>query len=154
MKTTLLLTGKTDEVHFRDAMAVYEKRLKHYLDLKVAELPAAKGLSPEQQKTKEGQQLLKQLAPSDVLVLLDEKGKEYSSEGFADFMQQQLNRSTRHLVFATGGAHGFSKEVYDRANAQLSLSKMTLPHQLARVVFAEQLYRAMTILKNESYHHR
>ncbi len=154
MKTTFVVIGKTEDPAVKAGLALYEGRLRHYLDYQLTELPAAKVTEPLKQKEKEGEALLKLLKPSDVLVLLDEKGKEYDSVGFASFMQQQMNRSTKHLLFATGGAHGFSEEVYKRANAKLSLSKMTFPHQLVRLIFAEQLYRAMTILRNESYHHR
>lgn len=155
MKTTLLLCGKTTDQHLQALISDYERRLTHYLpfELKVIpELKNARNLSQEQQKEQEGTLILQQVDKSAVLILLDERGKEMRSLEFADYMQQLMSAG-RNIVFVVGGPYGFSPAVYQRANAQLSLSKMTFSHQMVRVVFIEQLYRAMTILRGEPYHH-
>jgi len=154
LKTTLIVTGKTEDSYLKSGIGLYEGRLKHYLDFRILEIPSVKNADISQLKKKEGEILLKNISGSDTLVLLDEAGKQYSSVDFSQFMQQTFNKSTKHLVFAVGGAFGFSDEIYKRANAKMSLSLMTFPHQMIRLLFVEQLYRAMTILKNESYHHR
>lgn len=135
---------------------MYSSRLQHYIGFELRQIPELKGvsaLSREQIKQKEGELILKQTKPSDRVILLDEHGKEYRSVEFASFLEQTLSRSSRDIVFAIGGAYGFSKDVYDRADDLLSLSKMTFSHQMVRTIFAEQLYRAFTIMKGESYHH-
>lgn len=156
MKITLILNGKTEDDHIIKGFAVYEQRLKHYISFETVVIPAlknTKALSTEQQKQKEGEMLLKNIQSSDKLILLDENGKEYSSLGFSEFIQQQMNSGIKNLVFVVGGPYGFSEEIYKRANGKLSLSKMTFSHQMVRLFFVEQVYRAMTILKNEPYHH-
>jgi 23S rRNA (pseudouridine1915-N3)-methyltransferase len=112
-----------------------------------------KGLTTEAGKIKEGELILKNLKPEDILVLLDEKGTEYTSRGFANYLQKKMNAGTRSLVFVVGGAFGFSKELYAKADSTLSFSQMTFPHELIRLFAVEQLYRAHTILKGENYHH-
>lgn len=157
MRITLLAIGKTDRSDMAALIEVYVKRLGHYLPFELKVLPDVKRspkTTPELQKEQEGQALLRQIEPSDQLILFDERGSRYTSVGFADFLQEQMNRGQRHLVFAIGGAYGFSSEVYARANAQITLSSMTFSHQMVRLFAAEQLYRAMTILRGEPYHHQ
>lgn len=156
MKITLLLNGKTEDDHIIKGFAVYEQRLKHYIPFETSVIPAlrnTKAMSIDQQKEKEGELILKSIQSSDRLILLDEKGKEYDSPGFAGFVQQQMNSGIKNLVFVVGGPYGFSEDVHKRANGKLSLSKMTFSHQMVRLFFVEQVYRAMTILKGEPYHH-
>jgi 23S rRNA (pseudouridine1915-N3)-methyltransferase len=156
MKITLILNGKTEDDYILKGFAVYEQRLKHYLSFECIVIPAlknTKALSIEQQKQKEGELILKNIQNSDRLILLDENGKEYNSVGFSEFVQQQMNSGIKNVVFVVGGPYGFSDEVHKRANGKIALSKMTFSHQMVRLFFIEQLYRAMTILKNEPYHH-
>ncbi|HLT88072.1 MAG TPA: 23S rRNA (pseudouridine(1915)-N(3))-methyltransferase RlmH [Sphingobacterium sp.] len=156
MKTTLLCIGKTDESFFKTGIENYVKRLKHYVHFDISVIPDiknAKHLTQEQQKTKEGELILKQLNNGDFVVLLDEHGKALRSVEFAKFLEQKMVGSVQHMVFIIGGPYGFSEEVYQRANQQLSLSKMTFSHQMVRLFFVEQLYRAFTILRGEPYHH-
>lgn len=156
MKIILILNGKTEDDYLIRGTSIYEQRLKHYLTFETIIIPAlknTKALSIEQQKQKEGDILLKNIQPSDRLILLDENGKEFNSLQFADFVQQQMNSGLRNLIFVVGGPYGFSDDVYKRANGKVALSKMTFSHQMVRLFFVEQLYRAMTILKNEPYHH-
>ncbi|MCX6297409.1 MAG: 23S rRNA (pseudouridine(1915)-N(3))-methyltransferase RlmH [Bacteroidetes bacterium] len=157
MKITLILNGKTEDDYLIKGFSAYEQRLKHYLTMETVVIPAlknTKALSIEQQKQKEGELILKQIQSSDKLILLDENGKEYDSVGFSGLLQQQMNSGIKNLVFVVGGPYGFSEDVFKRANAKISLSKMTFSHQMVRLFFIEQLYRAMTILKNEPYHHQ
>lgn len=156
MKITLLLVGKTDIPWVKSGLEMYSSRLKHYIAFDVVEIPELKNvsaLSHDQIKQKEGELILKVLKPSDDLVLLDEHGKEYRSLEFAKMLQDKMARSSRDMVFVIGGAYGFSEAVYTRASFMVSLSKMTFSHQLVRTIFAEQLYRAFTIMKGEPYHH-
>lgn len=156
MNMMLLTVGKTDVKWVKEGLDVYASRLKHYVSFSVTEIPELKkaaALSREQIKEKEGELILKQLTPQDTLVLLDEKGAEYRSLDFAAWLEKQLAGGGKSLVFAIGGAYGFSDAVYARAREKVSLSKMTFSHQLVRTIFAEQLYRAFTILKGEPYHH-
>jgi len=156
MKVVLVLIGKTDESYLDTGIAKYVDRLKHYISFEmkiIPDLKKTKNLSEEQQKTKEGALILQQLQPGDEVVLLDEGGKVFSSREFAGFMEQKLLRGIKRLVFVVGGPYGFSKEVYAKANGKISLSKMTFSHQMVRLIFTEQMYRAMTILKNQPYHH-
>lgn len=156
MKITLILSGKTDDDYIVKGFTMYEQRLKHYISFEsvvISALKNTKALSIEQQKQKEGELILKNILSSDRLILLDENGKEYNSVGFSEFIQQQMNSGIKNVAFAVGGPYGFSEEVYKRANGKISLSKMTFSHQMVRLFFVEQLYRAMTILKNEPYHH-
>jgi len=155
MKTLLILVGKTTDKHFQAGIADYVERIGHYMPFELVTIPElknTKNLTEEQQKTAEGDLILRQLQPSDTVVLLDEHGREYRSLEFARWMEQKRN-TARRLVFVIGGPYGFSKEVYARANEQLSLSKMTFSHQMIRLVFTEQIYRACTIIKGEPYHH-
>lgn len=156
MKITLLTVGKTDIGWVRDGMDVYISRLKHYIPFTVNEIPELKNVSSmsrEQIRAKEGELILKHIRPSDELILLDGRGKEMSSVELARMMENRLSGSGRDIVFVIGGAYGFSGKVYDRSDSMLSLSRMTFSHQMARVIFAEQLYRAFTIIKGEPYHH-
>ena len=137
-------------------VADYVKRLKHYLPFEMEVIPDLKNnknLSEIQQKEAEGKLILSRLALSDYVVLLDEKGKSFSSVGFSDWMQKQLLAGRKNLIFLIGGPYGFSEEIYRRAQSNISLSEMTFSHQMVRLIFIEQLYRACTILKNEPYHH-
>lgn len=156
MKISILHTGKTNTAEIRQITDVYLKRLNKYLKVDQTELPADKIKYPQQleiQKIKEGELQLKHIQTDDYLILLDENGKTFSSREFADFIEQKLNEGRKRMVFLSGGAYGFSDAVYQRADAKVSLSKMTFSHQLIRIVFAEQLYRAFSILHNEPYHH-
>ncbi len=135
----------------------YIKRLGFYISFEILIIPdlkKTKSLTETQQKQKEGELLLKHLEPSDEVILLDEKGKSYSSVAFSEVLQKKMNSGIKNLVFIIGGPYGFSEEVYSRANGKISLSAMTFSHQMVRLFFIEQLYRAFTILKNEPYHHR
>ncbi len=156
MKIAFMVVGKTTDTDLQKLQDQYCQRLKHYVNFEniiIPELKNTKSLSIEQQKDKEGELILKAIDPSDDVVLLDDKGKQYSSIGFSEFIQRKMNASTRRLVFVVGGPYGFSSAVYDRANAKLSLSLMTFSHQMIRLLFVEQVYRAFTILKGEPYHH-
>jgi 23S rRNA (pseudouridine1915-N3)-methyltransferase len=155
LKAELWITGKTAFSYLDEGVAIYEKRLKHYLKFSMQVFPDirnAKNMSPETLKAKECEQQLSRLEKEDFLVLLDERGKLLTSVEFAAFMEKMSLQSQKRLVFVIGGAHGFSAQMYERAQMQLSLSKMTFSHQMIRLFFAEQLYRAMTIVKGESYH--
>lgn len=155
MNIELITVGKTDVKWVKEGLDIYVSRLRHYVQFKVTEIPElkkAQALSRDQIKEKEGELILKQLEQSDTLVLLDEHGIEYRSTEFAGFIEKHMLSGTKRLVFAVGGAYGFSPEVHARARAKMSLSKMTFTHQMVRTIFAEQLYRAFTILKGEPYH--
>ena len=150
------MIGKTDQPYLNEGISEYVSRLKHYIPTELIIIQALKNvgnLSPEQIKQKEGELVLKQINTNDVVILLDENGKQYASIEFADFMQQQMNRSIQNLVFIIGGAYGFSQEIHSKFTKKISFSKMTFSHQMIRLFFVEQVYRAFTILKNESYHH-
>jgi Uncharacterized conserved protein len=156
MKVTLLVIGKTDTGYLTDAIQEYQKRLSHYIPFEldvVAGLKNTKNLSEEQQKEQEGELLLKQIQPGDYCVLLDDKGKEFTSLQFASYLEKKMHVINKRLVFIVGGPYGFSRKVYELANEKFSLSKLTFSHQMIRLIFVEQLYRAMTILNNEPYHH-
>lgn len=156
MKITLLVIGKTDAGYFIDAVNEYQKRLEHYIPFEMQVIPDiknTKNLTAEQQKEKEGELILKSLQAGDYIVLLDDKGKEYTSVQFASYIEKKTHNVSKRLVFIIGGPYGFSKTVYDKANEKLTLSRMTFSHQMVRLIFVEQLYRAMTILNNEPYHH-
>jgi 23S rRNA (pseudouridine1915-N3)-methyltransferase len=157
MTIKLLAIGKTDNPQLQHLIEGYQKRLGYYIRFEFEILPDLKGtgkLSQKQQKQKEGTLLLNKLEKSDLLILLDEKGKQMDSISFATYLQKHMNSGIKRLVFAIGGPYGFSKAVYSRAQGQLSLSKMTFSHQMVRLFAIEQLYRAFTILRNEPYHHR
>jgi 23S rRNA (pseudouridine1915-N3)-methyltransferase len=156
MKITLLSIGKTEDAYIRTGMDKYLKRLKHYTRLEVTELPElknTKALTQEQQKAKEAEMLFKKIASTDFVILLDEKGTELSSGQFAAYLDKKAIASTPNLVFIIGGPYGFDPAAYQRANDKLSLSRMTFSHQMVRLFFIEQLYRAYTIIKGEPYHH-
>jgi len=155
MKLTLLMVGKTTDAHLDVLIGDYVKRLGHYVLFALQVLPElrqTKHLTTEQQKTQEGELILKAVPASADLVLLDERGKAFTSMEFADYMQKKMS-SGRDVIFVIGGPYGFSQAVYDRAAGMVSLSKMTFSHQMVRLFMVEQLYRAMTILHNEPYHH-
>ncbi len=155
MKTTLVAIGKTDDSYIRTGIDKYVNRLRHYISFDVQVLPDVKNknLSAEQQKLAEAKLLLPFFAPSDIVVLLDEGGQEFTSRAFADFFTKQTLSGRRNLFFVIGGPYGFASDVYQRANAKISLSRMTFSHQMVRLIFLEQLYRAQTIIKGEPYHH-
>lgn len=156
MKLLLLAIGKTDEEYLITGIKKYAGRLGHYTSFEMKEIPDIrnrKTLSEDQQKKAESFLLLQQLQPGDHVVLLDERGKQYTSVDFSEVIEKWNASGVKRLVFIIGGPYGFAQEVYDRANAQLSLSPMTFSHQMVRLIFVEQLYRAFTILKNEPYHH-
>lgn len=156
MKINLLVVGKTNHSSLIELQNEYQKRLKHYIGfemLTIPELKNTKNLSENEQKEKEGELILKQLDVSDYLILLDEKGKQLSSVEFSTFISKKMLSSHKSIVFVVGGPYGFSPKIYNRANGLISLSKMTFSHQMIRVIFVEQLYRAFTILKGEPYHH-
>ena len=155
MKTILLQVGKTVNKHFQAGINDYVERIGHYMPFEVvtiAELKNTKNLTEQQQKQQEGELILRQLQASDTVVLLDEHGREYRSIDFARWLEQK-QQTSRRLIFIIGGPYGFSNDVYARANEQLSLSKMTFSHQMIRLTFTEQVYRACTIIKGEPYHH-
>lgn len=155
MKITLLVVGKTTDTHIELLIQEYQKRLAHYIPFNIQVIPElknTKALTPEQQKQTEGELILRTINSSADLVLLDEHGKEFRSIEFADYVQKRMS-SGRDVVFVVGGPYGFSEAVYQRANGKISLSKMTFSHQMVRLFFVEQLYRAMTILRGEPYHH-
>ena len=155
MKTELIMVGKTVSKEFQKLMADYGERITHYMPFGVTTIPElknTKSLTEEQQKTAEGELILRQLQPSDTVVLLDEHGHEPRSIELAAWLEKK-QATTRRLVFVIGGPYGFSDAVYQRANEQLSLSRLTFSHQMVRAIFLEQLYRACTIIKGEPYHH-
>lgn len=156
MKVLLLMVGKTAEKWLNQGVDGYFQRLTHYIPFEAKVLPDIKNagkMKPEILKQLEGEAILKAIEKPDNLILLDEGGRHFSSRDFAGFMEKRMLAGTRRLVFVIGGAWGFSDEIYRRADSKISLSKMTFSHQMVRLIFAEQLYRAMTILKNEPYHH-
>ncbi len=154
MKIELWSIGKTAEKYLEMGLGIFEKRLQHYLPFQMVVLPDVKLKTSDDAllKKEEGKMLLAKLGPDDYLVLLDEHGKEFSSMGLAQWLERRLTASNRKMIFLIGGAFGFSPDVYARANEQIALSKLTFSHQMVRLFFLEQLYRAMTILRNEPYH--
>ncbi len=155
MNIKLLVISKTDIPYLQEGIEVYVKRLKHYVNFELEVIPALrdqKGASPDDIKEREAVLLLKRLEGADRIVLLDEHGKEHTSVGFSEFLQKQMNSGVRTLVFVVGGAFGFAPSVYKVAHEKISLSQMTFNHQMVRLFFVEQLYRAFTILKHEPYH--
>ena len=156
MKIKLLAIGKTDDKNLQQLIDNYQNRLKHYIKFELDIIPDiknVKNLSESQQKEKEGGLILGKLQPTDQLVLLDEKGKEFRSLDFAQFLQKKMNSGIKQIVLVIGGPYGFSDAVYKKAQGKISLSKMTFSHQMIRLFMVEQLYRGFTILKNEPYHH-
>ncbi|TCI91872.1 23S rRNA (pseudouridine(1915)-N(3))-methyltransferase RlmH [Tenacibaculum sp. M341] len=156
MKIKLLAIGKTDDKNLIQLIEMYQKRLKHYVKFDFEVIPDiknAKNLSEEQQKEKEGNLILSKIQNTDQLILLDDKGKQYTSVEFSSFLQKKMNSGIKQLILVIGGPYGFSDAVYKKANGKLSLSKMTFSHQMIRLFIVEQIYRGFTILKNEPYHH-
>ena len=156
MKVRFVVVGKTDEKYLLEGISKYEKRLKHYAQYSMEVIPdvkKSKKLSSELQKVEEGKEILSKVAKSDYIVLLDEKGKSFSSKEFAKNLEKKMVSGVSSIVFIIGGPYGFSDDVYQRANEKLSLSKMTFSHQMVRLFFVEQLYRGFSILKGEKYHH-
>lgn len=156
MKVQLFVVGKTSDSSLRILEENYIQRLSHYLNferIELQEVKQSKSLSAEQLKEKEGEVILSKVHKEDYLVLLDDKGEQFTSMNFSKWLEMKFHSSGKKLAFCIGGAYGFSNEVYERANAKISLSKMTFSHQMVRVIFLEQLYRACTILKGEKYHH-
>ncbi|QNL50379.1 23S rRNA (pseudouridine(1915)-N(3))-methyltransferase RlmH [Olivibacter sp. SDN3] len=156
MKITLLCVGKTDEAYLSTGIEKYVKRLKHYINFHFAIIPDVKntkGLTKDQQKLKEAKMIVKHIQPTDTLILLDEQGKSFRSTEFAQFLDKKMINSTQNLVFVIGGPYGFDTLLNQYTTQKLSLSKMTFSHQMVRLFFIEQLYRALSILKGEPYHH-
>lgn len=156
MKITLLTVGKTDVKWVREGLELYISRLSHYVKFAMVEIPELKNvsaLSKEEIKSKEGELILKNIRPDDHVVLLDERGEMFTSINFASKIENHISRMGSDMVFVVGGAYGFSEPVYSRCNSKISLSKMTFSHQMVRVIFVEQLYRAFTIMRGEPYHH-
>lgn len=155
MKIMLLVVGKTTDVHIETLIQEYQKRLTHYIPFAlqvIPELKNTKALTPEQQKQAEGELILRTITTATDLILLDEHGKEFRSIEFSDYLQKKMSAG-RDVVFVVGGPYGFSDAVYQRSNGKISLSKMTFSHQMVRLFFVEQVYRSMTILRGEPYHH-
>lgn len=156
MQIKLIAIGKTDHPSIQSLIEEYSKRLNFYIKFEIEVIPDiknAKSLSESLQKEKEGELILKKVNTSDELILLDERGKTYSSMDFSSYLQKKMNSGLKQLIFVIGGPYGFSEEIYARANGKISLSKMTFSHQMIRPFFIEQLYRGFTILRNEPYHH-
>ncbi|ASO08103.1 23S rRNA (pseudouridine(1915)-N(3))-methyltransferase RlmH [Arenibacter algicola] len=157
MTIKLLVLGKTDSTQLSQLIEEYQNRLKHYIKFELEIIPDiknTKNLSEKQQKEKEGDAILNKLNATDLLVLLDEKGKQKTSVEFSEYLQKNMNSGLKQLVFVIGGPYGFSDAVYQKSQAKISLSKMTFSHQMVRLFMVEQLYRAFTILRNEPYHHQ
>lgn len=156
MKIKLLAIGKTDDKNLQSLIETYQNRLKHYINFQLEIIPDiknVKNLSEKQQKEKEGELILKKLIATDVLILLDEKGKEFRSVDFSSYLQKKMNSGIKQLVVVIGGPYGFSEIINKKAQGKISFSKMTFSHQMIRLFVVEQFYRAFTILKNEPYHH-
>lgn len=156
MDIVLMTVGSTRISFVLEGIKEYCKRLSRYISYKLIELPdvkVSKSTSESVQKQKEGEQILSKIGESDYVVLLDERGKQYSSVEFADYLQKIMLSGRKRLLFVVGGPYGFSEAVYNRADAKISLSKMTFNHEMVRLFFTEQIYRAMTILRHEPYHH-
>lgn len=157
MTIKLLVLGKTDSTQLSQLIEEYQNRLKHYIKFELEIIPDiknTKNLSEKQQKEKEGGAILNKLNSTDLLVLLDENGKQKTSVEFSEYLQKNMNSGLKQLVFVIGGPYGFSDAVYQKSQGKISLSKMTFSHQMVRLFMVEQLYRAFTILRNEPYHHQ
>ena len=155
MKIKLITIGKTDEQYLKEGISKYVSRLKHYIDFQIIEIPdvkVGKKLNANLQKETEGKEIVKHILKSEFVVLLDEKGKEYNSVNFAQFMQKRMNTGM-NLTFVIGGPYGFSDEIYTMTDSKIALSQLTFSHQMVRLFFTEQIYRSFTILKGEKYHH-
>lgn len=156
MKIKLLQIGKTNDEYLLRGIDEYSVRIKNYVPFEIETIPYLKNsnsFSTELVKQKEGELILQKIKKEDILILLDENGKTYSSKGFATFLQQQMNTGNKQLTFLIGGAYGFSSDIYERANGKISLSSMTFSHQIIRIIFIEQLYRGFTIIHHHPYHH-
>lgn len=156
MKIKLIAVGKTDDKNIQNLTTEYLERLKHYIGFEfyvIPDIKKAKNLSEAQQKSLEGQLILKQLQATDLLILFDEVGKSFSSKGFSEYLQKLMLSGCKQVVFVIGGPYGFSEEIYQKAIAKISLSSMTFSHQMVRLFAVEQFYRAFTIINNEPYHH-
>ena len=156
MKVSLILVGRTVNKHLTELIDDYASRVKHYVGfdiIVIPELKNTKSLSVDQQKQQEGEQILRQLQQGDHIVLLDEHGKEMRSIEFSKYMEKKMQTISKRLVFIIGGPYGFSPDIYAKTHDKLSLSQMTFSHQMIRLIFVEQLYRAMTIMRGEPYHH-
>ncbi|MBQ7042277.1 MAG: 23S rRNA (pseudouridine(1915)-N(3))-methyltransferase RlmH [Muribaculaceae bacterium] len=156
MKITLLAIGKTNAKYLQEGIEQYTKRLSHYIPFELKILPdvkTTKALTTDKQKEMEGEMFMSAIQQGDWVTLLDERGKEFTSRDFASYIDKKMITIPKNLIFIIGGPYGFSKAMYDRANEKLSLSKMTFSHEMIRLFFVEQIYRAMTILKGEPYHH-
>ncbi len=156
MNISFTVVGKTDIPFVNSGTDEYFKRVKRYINFDfrvIKDLKNTKNIDENLQKQLEGEKILSLVNSSDVVILLDENGKEYTSKGFASFIEKQMNSSVKNLIFVVGGPYGFSEAVYKRANYKISLSQMTFSHQIIRLIFAEQLYRAFSIINNEPYHH-
>ncbi|MFA6246851.1 MAG: 23S rRNA (pseudouridine(1915)-N(3))-methyltransferase RlmH [Mucilaginibacter sp.] len=157
MKITFITVGKTEDAYLKDGIEKYVKRLKHYTKLEMTDIPElknTKALTEEQQKNKEAELILKKITPQDHVILLDENGMEFTSVQFANYINKRSVSSSANLIFIVGGPYGFDQSVYQRANDKISLSRMTFSHQMVRLFFVEQLYRAYSIIKGEPYHHQ
>jgi 23S rRNA (pseudouridine1915-N3)-methyltransferase len=156
MKVSFLQLGKTDQSYISEGIKIYSDRIKHYVSFEILtlkEFKKSKSQNIDNFKKTEGTEILKNISKDDYVILLDENGKEYSSLKFASYLNKKMVEGCKKLLFISGGAYGFSEDVYKRANEQISLSKLTFSHQLVRLIFIEQLYRAFTIIKGEPYHH-
>lgn len=156
MKIELKVVGKTAFDYLDTGIGIYQKRLRRYGDFKITVIPDvknAKSLSQSQIKTKEGESILKKIEKSHFVILLDDKGKQFTSKEFSSYLENKLMPSGKNIIFIIGGAYGFSEAVYQRADSKISLSKMTFSHQMVRLFFTEQLYRAFSIINHEPYHH-
>lgn len=156
MKIKIILVGKTEEAYLKEGCLIYVNKLSHYIGIEYIEIPElkqTKGLSIKEQKIKEGTLILSKIEASDKLILLDEKGNTFTSLQFSEFIQKQMNMSVKKIAFVIGGPYGFSDELYEKAHGLVSLSAMTFSHQMVRLFFLEQLYRAFTIINKEPYHH-
>ena len=157
MEFKFLVIGKTIENYLKEGESYYDQKINHYVKFTQESLPnvkKSKDQNIKKLKISEGSNILSKIKPSDIVILLEEKGKQYDSIGFSIFLQKQLNKGVKRIVFIVGGAYGFCESVYNRANYLISLSPMTFSHQMARLIFKEQLYRGLSILKNEPYHHQ
>ncbi len=157
MGIDLIVIGKTNFDYVKSAVDIFDSRIKRYINFNIvtlADVKNAKSLSESELKSREGEMLLTQFKKYDYIVLLDERGKEYTSEDFSEWINRKMISGTKRLCFVVGGAYGFSKDVYAAANEKISLSKMTFSHQMIRILIVEQIYRAFTILKGEPYHHK
>lgn len=155
MKIELLVIGKTTDKHLNQLIETFENRLKHYISFEIRTIPElrdTKNMPVSEQKEKEADKILKGIEPGDEIILLDEGGKMFSSTEFAAYFSAKMHVSIKRMIFVTGGPYGFSSRVYNRANQCISLSRMTFSHQMVRLIFTEQLYRAMTIIRGEKYH--